>query len=183
MRWRVVLCGVLWISILGVNGAAAFDPSRYRPLLLRDVVRQYPAQRGLSLSPDIPIRLSVVYSGEFRDLQEDSRRLIRAWSESMSAADITDEFKREVKVCEAGVDYWLPVQQILVPIMTRELRPGGEIQLFVIYVGQVDGRHLFLVNAFDHKDAPSATAMTPRRQRARETSTILISRVHLDADV
>jgi len=152
MRWRVIVCGLFWILTLGVSSAAAFDPSRYRPLLLQNIVQQYPAQRGLSLSPDIPIRSNVVYSGEFRDLLEDSRRLIRAWSESMSAAGITDAFKREVKVREAGVDYWLPVQEVLAPIMTRELRQEA-IQLFVIYVGQIDGRHLFLVNAFDHKDA------------------------------
>jgi hypothetical protein len=154
MRWRVVLCSSLWFLTLGAHSAAAFDPSRYSPRLLGDVVRQYPVQRGgLSLSPDIPIRSSVVYSGEFRGLLGDSRRLIRAWSESMSAAGITDEFKREVKVREEGVDYWLPVQEVLAPIMLRELRPGEEIQLFVIYVGQVGGRYLFLVNAFDHKDA------------------------------
>ena len=153
MRWCVVLCSILWFPTLGAHSAVAFDPSRYSARLLGDVVRQYPAQRGLSLSPDIPIRSSVVYSGEFRDLPGDSRRLIRAWSESMSAAGITDEFKREVKVREEGVDSWLPVQEVLAPIMLRELRPGEEIQLFVIYVGQVDGRHLFLVNAFDHKDA------------------------------
>ena len=66
---------------------------------------------------------------------------------------IADAFKREVKVREGGVDYWLPVQEVLVPAMTSELRQGEEIELFVIYVGQVDGRHLFLVNAFEHKDA------------------------------
>ena len=152
MRWHVVLCSILWFLTLGSRSAAAFDPSRYSPSLLGDVVRQYPVLRGLSLSSDIPIRSSVVYSGEFRGLLGDSRRLIRAWSESMSAG-ITDEFKREVKVREEGVDYWLPVQEVLAPIMLRELRSGEEIQLFVIYVGHVDGRHLFLINAFDHKDA------------------------------
>jgi len=153
MRWRIVLCGLLWILTLGVNSAAPFDPSRYRPLLLRDVVRQYPTQRGLSLSPDVPVRSGVVYLGDSRDLVEDSRRLIRAWSESMGVPGITEVFKREVKVHQAGVDYWVPVQEVLVPTMTGELRPGEEIEVLVIYIGQVDGRHLFLVNAFRHKDA------------------------------
>lgn len=39
----------------------------------------------------------------------------------------------------------------LVPIMKAELRPREEIELFMIYIGQVDGRHVFLVNAFDHE--------------------------------
>lgn len=153
MRWRLALGGLLCVLALGTSGAAGFDPSRYRPRLLRDVTHEYPAGRGLSLSRDIPVRSTVVYSGQFRDLPEDSRRLIRAWSEAMIVAGITEGFKREVKVREAGLDYWIPVQEVLVPTMTGEPRPGEEIQLFVIYIGQVDGRHLFLVNAFDHIDA------------------------------
>jgi hypothetical protein len=52
---------------------------------------------------------------------------------------------------EAGVDYWVPVQEVLVPAMKREFRPGEEIELFTIYIGQVDGRHIFLVNEFGHE--------------------------------
>ena len=153
MRWQVVLCGLLYMLAVGVSGADDFDTSRYRPDSLGDLTRAYPAQRGLSLVRDVPIRSTVVYSGEFRDLPQDARSLIRAWSESMSVPGITDAFKREVKVRQTGIDYWVPVQEAVAPIMAAELRAGEEIQLFAIYIGQVEGRHLFLINAFDHKDA------------------------------
>jgi hypothetical protein len=62
-----------------------------------------------------------------------------------------DAFRREVKIQEAGSEYWVAVQEVLEPDLRRELRPGEEIELFMIYIGQINGRHLFLVNAFDHE--------------------------------
>lgn len=49
------------------------------------------------------------------------------------------------------MEYWLPLQEVLVPAMMAELRPREEIELYMIYIGQIDGRHLLLVNAFIHE--------------------------------
>lgn len=35
--------------------------------------------------------------------------------------------------------------------MKRELRRWEEIELFTIYIGQAEGRHIFLVNEFGHE--------------------------------
>jgi len=35
--------------------------------------------------------------------------------------------------------------------MTAELRLKEEIELYVIYIGQVEGRRIFLVNEFVHE--------------------------------
>ena len=41
-------------------------------------------------------------------------------------------------------------KKLLSPGMMRELQPGEPIEILAIYVGQVGGRHLFLINAFAH---------------------------------
>lgn len=135
----------------GASELAAFDFSRYQPRMLKELISEYKPQPGLIIARDVPIRPQVTYSGEFRDLPEDSRRLIAGWAESFNVEEVTQVFRWELKVVEAGRDYWVPVQEGLVPAMKRELRPWETITLFVIYIGQVDGRHLFLVNAFDHE--------------------------------
>jgi hypothetical protein len=131
--------------------ASASDFSRYRPRMMKEQIRDYPRQGGLVITNDIPIRSKVVYSGEFRDLPNDSRRLIALWSESMNVPGMPQAFQQELKVAEAGINYWVPAQEVLVPSMKRELRPGEEIELFIIYIGQVAGRHIFLVNEFTHE--------------------------------
>lgn len=119
--------------------------------MMRDLIGEYTAQSGLVITQDIPIRSKVTYSGEFRNLPADSRRLIADWAETMDVPGPPQAFRRELKIVEAGSEYWVPVQEVLVPSMNSELRPKEEIELFMIYIGQVDGRHIFLVNEFGHE--------------------------------
>ena len=129
---------------------AAPDWSRYQPGTIASVVVQYPVQTGIAVSPDVPLRLRVRYSGEFRELSDDSRRLLTAWGQAMSVSGLLQAFRQEVKVSEAGAEHWLVVQERLVPDMTAELRRDEAFEVYAIYIGQVDGRHILLINAFDH---------------------------------
>jgi hypothetical protein len=119
--------------------------------MMKELIAEYPAQKGLVITKEIPIRSTAAYAGEFRALPEDSRRLIAAWAESFDIPGMPQAFQRELKVVEAGVESWLPVQEVLVRSMTAELRPKEEIELYMIYIGQVEGRHVFLVNEFLHE--------------------------------
>jgi len=150
---RVTLALGVSVSVFTVapGDVQSFDFSRYRPLAIGELVKNYPGQEGLAIVPDIPIRAKVLYFAEFRDLRDDSRRLIVAWAESMNLPRVPRAFQREMKISEAGIEYWVPVQEVLVPSLKAELGPGEEIELFMIYIGQVYGRHVLLVNEFEHK--------------------------------
>lgn len=106
--------------------------------------------QGISLNPDLPFRVRVTYTGRFRGLAQDTRRLIEAWSAAMAGSDVAGAFRRELDVEHRGQQYWLAVQEVLVPQMAGELRAGEVIDLFVIYIGQIDARHILLINTFDH---------------------------------
>ena len=152
IRLKVFALGLLaLVSFPLVSAVSGSDFSRYRPRQLNDLIREYPAQGELVITRDIPIRSKVVYSGEFRDLPDDARLLIAAWAQAMNVPVAPGAFRREVKIREAGVEYWLPVQEVLWPVMNAELLPQEKIEVFVIYIGQVNGRHVFLINAFDHE--------------------------------
>jgi len=142
---------LVWLGIFSTAAVAqTFNPTRYQPSTLEAIAGQYPGRPGIILNPDLPFRVRVMYTGRFRGLAKDTRRLIEAWSTAMAGADITGAFRRELSVEERGQRYWLAVQEVLVPQMEGELRAGESIELFVIYIGQIDGRHVFLINAFDH---------------------------------
>lgn len=68
---------------------AQFDYSRYQPRQIGELLREQPARRGLVITVDIPIRSKVLYSGEFRELSQDARRLILAWADAMNFALIS----------------------------------------------------------------------------------------------
>lgn len=81
----------------------------------------------------------------FRDLSVHPRGVDRR------RLGLPQAFRRELKIVEAEREYWVPVQEVLASSMKTELRPSEEIELFMIYIGQVDGRHIFLVNEFGHE--------------------------------
>jgi hypothetical protein len=74
--------------------ASGFDFTRYRPTSIRAVIRNLPAQQGTVVTTDLPIQARVTYSGEFRPLPDDSRRLIAAWAEAMNVPGMTAAFRR-----------------------------------------------------------------------------------------
>jgi hypothetical protein len=132
------------------RAAQTFDSSRYQPSTLEVIVEKDAGRRGVTLNPDRPFRVRVMYTGRFRSLAPDTRRLIEAWSTAMAGTDVAGAFRRELNVEHRGQEYWLAVQEVLVPGMTGELHVGEAIDLFVIDIGQIDARHILLINAFDH---------------------------------
>ena len=142
------LAGLCVLSTAAV--AQTFDKSRYESSTLEAITDRYPSQPGIALNPDLPIRVKVTYTGRFRGLAADTRRLIEAWSAAMTGVDVARGFRRELEVDPGGQRYWLAVQEVLVPVMEAELRAGESVELFVIYIGQIERRHVFLINAFDH---------------------------------
>lgn len=138
-------------ALAGVAAAVDFDQSRYAPAEFHEVTVQYPDRSGVAISPDVPIRTRAPYSGRWRELQPQTRRLLEMWSTAMRVPYIVRHFRRELEVTQGGVQYWVPVQEVLTPAMLAELDRGQTIELYVTYVGQIDGRHLFLLNGFDHE--------------------------------
>lgn len=164
--WEWVLGILLGVSILTLSEASEFDFSRYHPWMMKDVIAKQPMQTGLVVTPDIPIRSKVTYSGEFRNLSESRRRLIAAWGKAMDVPEVPQAFRSELKVFEAGIEYWVPVQEVLVTAMKAELRFKESVELFMIYIGQIAGGHVFLVNEFwhesPHKGVPPGVHPTTR---------------------
>lgn len=113
----------------------------------------------LETSPEYqyPSRVKVVFTGDFRDTSEFRLEWIRTWmatfAPSLSADDINSLFGQEGLFIEGAKEYWLPVQNTLIPIMEDELSPGNDVELLVIWIGatidsgEID--RIYLVNAFE----------------------------------
>lgn len=101
-----------------------------------------------------PSLIRVTFRGKFRELDLDPGPyvFIQLWSQMLSQ-DFKDLFQQEVLVTESGVDYWLPIQEALIPFMRSEMEVGGEMDVFIKFIGgQVLAEekmdHVFVLNEF-----------------------------------
>jgi len=72
-------------------------------------------------------------------------------------------FAEEFLFSEDGIEYWLPVQSVLIPHLKTEMRKGQSLDLFTAWIGVTfaeagNRQHVFLVNEFEKTE-------TPRKQR------------------
>jgi hypothetical protein len=139
----------LLVSALAIR-ALAEDWSRYQPRSIADLLNEYPPQEDATLTKDVPIRARVRYTGEFRPLSTRTAVLITLWGKVMKVEGVSGLFRREMKIQEGDTPYWVPVQETLAPALEAELGPGEEIEVFVVYIGQIGGHHVLLANAFTH---------------------------------
>jgi hypothetical protein len=96
-------------------------------------------------------------------MADETQRFIATWADAMSLPQAPAMFHREVLVLEDGIEYWLPVQDVVADAMIRELEPGQAIEIFAVYAGQSLHDHVFLVNEFLTAGKPPAEG---RRARA-----------------
>lgn len=99
----------------------------------------YPALY-IEASPEYqyPSQVEVIYTGEFREIDPAKQFLIETWGGTISpevGESIKGAFRQEVLVIESDVEYWIPVQEVLVPYLEDELEPGDEALIFIQWVG------------------------------------------------
>jgi hypothetical protein len=141
----------LLLAILFVGRASAADWNEYRAGRLNEFASGAPAHTIVLSS--VAIRAELQYSGQFRPLSSASRQHLGVWADAMGLPNAPAAFAREVKVIEGGIEYWLPVQDVLVEPMEAELKPGDEMEAFVVFIGASAGQSRFLLNEF-HADRP-----------------------------
>ena len=74
--------------------------------------------------------------------------MIKMWGKSSGVNTAAGNYKKEIKVRENGKTYWLPIQEILVIHLKREVKKNGEVMLFMVYIGTTGKTPIFLVNEF-----------------------------------
>jgi hypothetical protein len=149
--------------------------ARYKPGKLSGIIQAHsnPAgshDDGVDLGSD-PVRALVTYTGRSRPTLAINRRFIAFYMESIGTPDFTKKFGTEVLFIEDGVEFWLPVQDVLVPYFRKELRQGESVTLLANWIGITypergeSGSHVFLVNEFEKTKVSSSSRATTTQWR------------------
>lgn len=137
------------------------DPwAKYVPRKLSEVIKANDAdvqqQPGVTiLVGSTTIKARLIYAGQSRPIPDDKKSLIKLWMQSNKySEEVFDMFKEEFLFSEDGVEYWLPVQSVLIPHFKSEMRKGERLDLFTAWIGVTFAepgkrKHVFLVNEFE----------------------------------
>lgn len=106
-----------------------------------------------SKNPDIRLsynsytsRVKAVYTGDSRKVTDRRKAVIEIWLTTLGKPkDLLELFETEFLFREDGKEYWLPVQKAAAAKLTKDVKKGDTIMLFVAWLG---GRHD--ANGFDN---------------------------------
>jgi hypothetical protein len=156
-RLLVALVGLLPHASLG------FTWESYAPATIHQVILLHGDERERSTdgtrlinTADEKYRLTVTYLGSQRPVPPARRKLISDWVQAVALdPQVATWFRHEIQVLEGKDAYWLPVQEAVLPHMTKELSSGDQIDVYVMFIGHTAEDWMFLVNEFDNRNTQS----------------------------
>lgn len=153
-QWTYSWC----LAVILVGGFAAgiahaeFNFKRYRPYSLAQAIADHShGERAdwVIEAGTFKYRVRVTYTGQHRAIKASVKDLISKWVKSLGRhPKLLTLFKHEILVREDGTEYWLPIQEQLLPHVARELRKGGSVDLYIMHVGSTKTELVFIVNEF-----------------------------------
>ncbi len=153
-RWIYPFCVAVMVASCFMPGIARaeFNFNRYRPYSLAQAVADHTHGEEADwviAAGSFKYRVRVRYTGQQRDIRVSVKQLIANWVKSLDLnPKLLDLFEQEILVHEAGSQYWLPIQEKLLPHVAREIRTGDLVDLYIMRVGSTKTESVFIVNEF-----------------------------------
>jgi len=107
--------------------------------------------------------VDVSYSGTCHAIPETRLLMIQQWMGIFGVSSIEEVekkylFEKECLFAEGAAEYWLPVQNLLLPYIQDSFTAGDELKLFVVWMGasKVNGvlDHVILINNIFVEEPP-----------------------------
>jgi hypothetical protein len=138
--------------------AADFDYAAYKRATIPEILERHEATECRPTAPRESVysayaykyRFITVFSRELRPISEETKEFLRRYGKAFRwNQDVVESYKHEFLVRDGGKDYWVPVQDPLLPAMGQELKKGQRFELYIAVLGATHNRCLFVATEFD----------------------------------
>jgi hypothetical protein len=149
---------VLGIGIGTFTQATNFDAAAYQRATIPQILEKHKSAECRRTQPGESIysmyghkyRIVANFSRELRPLSRETREFLAHYGRSVRwSKEVVEMYKNEFLVQEQGRDYWIPLQQQLVPEMGQELKKGQRFELYLVVIGSTGNRCMFIATEFD----------------------------------
>jgi len=138
--------------------AAGFDFAAYQRATIPQILEKHKTEECRKTKPGESIysaygykyRIVTTFSRELRPLSPDMKVFLAEYGKSMPwSKDVVKAYKNEFLVQESGNDYWVPMQEQLIPAMEKELKKGQRFELYLVVIGATNSRCVFIGTEFN----------------------------------
>ncbi len=148
---KKIIFFLLMLHIASSNSYAGWED--YQESALKSVLEQKGGMnKGVDFlfTPGFPYKITVTYTGTFREISAARKSYLEKWLKSRGLdPHQADLFTDDVLVVEGKREFWLPVQNVLISAMKKEVQPKDPITLYVVWTGAVKDDRIFIVNEFN----------------------------------
>lgn len=140
-----------------LKGWERYNPGSYKAIKAKFLPEVLKDGEGLFLMApkDAPaFRARVVYTGKSRKLTGERLRFVQTWGKTLTVdKKFLSTFANEFLFTEDGAEHWMPVQTQLMSHFKKELKAGGDVVLYSMWIGSnmkstTDIDWYFLINEF-----------------------------------
>jgi hypothetical protein len=150
---RLIGLAVLFL-ILASHLACASGWDDYKANTIAKMIDYYSRVEAYKSSdyfytPGMPFKTTVKYLGKTRIIKQDRsayiKKLFFSWG---MTAEQAKTFDSEILIEENGIKYWLPIQNVLIPHLNKEIKINDNVNLFIVLGGAIKKDWVFLINEF-----------------------------------
>ena len=152
---------VMALLFTAATDTARADWNNYKPANLTESLSKYKIEFKdtdipkdavkVDIHPGAPLRVTVRYLGKKRDLNQKRGTLIfDMWGKALQKdpGQLRRVFQKEIQVQDGQKTYWLPIQNVLLDPLEKEVGENGTVELWVLFIGAIERDFVFLVNEF-----------------------------------
>ena len=144
---------ILLLFVATSAAGADFDYGAYQPANLADISGHLDVDPHADywFAADFPrYHTQATFTGKMRPIGPGVKAFIKMWIQATGhpAAD-AEMFKEQVEIKQDAVVYWMPIQQVLVEPLKKEVTIGGQVDLYLLLMGEYKHVPVFSVNEFD----------------------------------
>jgi len=129
----------------------AFDYAAYKPAKLAAItasIGSHPAD--WLATDDARHQTRATFTGRVRPISAGRKGFIGRWAQAMGhTAAEAEVFQQEAEISQDAVDYWMPVQDVLVSQLQAEVDAGSEADFYLLLMGARADGVVFAINEFD----------------------------------
>jgi hypothetical protein len=120
-----------------------FDYDRYKPITMKAlmdtlaVILQAESTGIYIPGVDFSVKVDMVFGGMQRDMDPGKLTALNFAFKSVSFQRAVNLYQHEVLFKDGSDEYWIPVQENILPVMGKELVKGDKVSLYIVWFGAV----------------------------------------------